>query len=87
MCTVLLPPGVDPIAVNKYINKDALCVWLNLKELNRSSKFSQTFSRFCLDLTYLHVETPWTNSQIQDDVLELTVNRINAGLKHMCHFL
>jgi len=56
---------------------------LNLKELNRTNKFSQTFSRFCLDLTYLYVETQWTNSQIQDDVLELIVNRINAGLKYM----
>jgi len=27
MCTVLLPPGVNPIAVNKYIN-------INIKSLN-----------------------------------------------------
>jgi hypothetical protein len=23
MCNVLLPPGVNPIAVNKFINKDS----------------------------------------------------------------
>jgi len=26
MCTLLLPPSVNPIADNKYINKDALSV-------------------------------------------------------------
>jgi hypothetical protein len=27
MCTVLLPPGVNPIAVNKYININTAVFW------------------------------------------------------------
>jgi len=34
MCTVLLPPGDNPIAVNKYI--DIICVSLKLQSLRES---------------------------------------------------
>ena len=39
MCTALLPPGVNPIAVNKYSNK--------ANDINREKKFFFTFSPLC----------------------------------------
>jgi len=41
MCTVLLPPGDNPIAVNKYIYLSKVSVQWNVNFLNRFSKNTQ----------------------------------------------
>jgi len=38
MCTVLLPPGVKQIAVNKYINNNKGLLWITLHVLMQMTR-------------------------------------------------
>jgi hypothetical protein len=49
MCTVLLPPGVQPIAVNKYkVIKKSLCTWFQHRKLHVMFKVSPASLRHLL---------------------------------------
>jgi len=40
MCTVLLPPGENPIAVDKYINTSIICSWEHLEHTVHMTKYT-----------------------------------------------
>jgi hypothetical protein len=61
MCTVLLPPGVDPIAVNKYIN--ILCLFTLVQQIPKDSFPQKDFK-----CSYTHV-------RFNDKVWVFVVNR------------
>jgi len=48
MCTVLLPPGVNPIAINKYIISYQLALLLVNVLGDRCSNRSKGLKNFCL---------------------------------------
>jgi len=79
MCTVLLPPGVNPIAVNKYIISYQY-IWPSkkLRVINQMSEFSFQFGLTLKTSQYRSLQRRGTTASLQ--VFRLTKSTAYGSL-------